>query len=158
MSIQFLVRYLKTALLLLGTVSCDIAWCLEDVSSGDNPSFKQTDYSAWKSYADNLRGCTPGTFTVPPPDGSPETMKMQHQIIGIRDNKCITQTQVRDAANPGQSASPGILYTLNCSFEQSDLATLADNAEEISRGNVVVNLAEPAPADKIIQKFCVQSQ
>jgi len=118
---------------------------LSNVAFAKNNPMAPPDLKPWKDYADHLRTCSVGQFTLI----NPLLMsQMQYQIVGLKDNKCFV-IETMSSPDPQSSQS----FTLNCSFEQKDLATIADESEKLATGNI--ELSSDSPTTKIMEKSCV---
>lgn len=140
------------------------------------------DLQAWTTYADSLKDCKVGTFTlINPLSMAGELMvaitepaglsiqqdeftkkiidkSMNYQILGLQGDKC--QVKMNIPADPDLPPDFGSAKILNCSISQSDLAAVSQGAKIIAAHKVQEadsNGAGDAASAAILSKACVQA-
>lgn len=94
------------------------------------------DLSVWSSYADSIKNCTPGTFSLPDPIGTQGTPNMTFEIVGMKEGVC----QVKIAKTmPMPNQQPPVRFVLTCNFSTSNAAILGDVAKRLASGTVQPN-------------------
>ncbi|MDF2691563.1 MAG: hypothetical protein K0S29_1418 [Gammaproteobacteria bacterium] len=142
------------------------------------------DYSGWANYATSLDTCSPNTFNLPDPfeismlQAELETTQNQkapsqtiqaignaiaHAVISYtiygfnQENKCLVNISRTFNPPPGAPSSmQPITVNMNCSFSASDLATLAQNAQQIASGKQ--DTAGQSPSSQIMTQSCSAAQ
>lgn len=140
MRTKFQKKYFFIALFFLTLFNSGMALCQQSFSYSV-PT--QIDTSGWKAYADNLKTCTAGDFNVNNPITNDP---IQFSIIGLKDDKCEVMMKMPDSGSyPSQRA------VYNCQFEQSDISTLAQRYELLTKGSVINS---EGPGIEIMNKSC----
>lgn len=120
-----------------------MALCQETFTINSTPS--QSELNGWKEYAENLKTCTAGDFNVTNPITKDQ---IQYKIVGLKENKCEVVMKM-----PASGSYPSQKAVYNCQFEADDLKTLADRAEQLTKGGPMVINSE-GPFIKIMNKSC----
>jgi len=143
MNTQLSLQSIKALLFLLIIFLSNAAFCT-DIPMPQTSFLSPKDLKAWKDYSHYLRTCTAGQFELLMPA---IMTPIQYQITGLKDNKCVVIQKLSSAV----SNSPQI-FTINCAYDKNDLATMADEFEKISTGNL--EFSDNGPGIKIMEKSC----
>lgn len=151
---------------------------LEEVSKWSDA----LDLQAWITYADSLKDCKAGTFTLINPLSIGGAMmaatmeqaglsrqqdeftkriidkSMNYQILGLQGDKC--QVKMNIPADTDLPPDIGSAKILNCSISQSDLAAVSQGAKIIAAHKMQdadSNGAADAASAAILSKACVEA-